>query len=134
MIPGGLDLLAISSLRAARMGISGLVLIALFIVLTLVLITLFSRHHGDATGAGVAGFVALSFMFCTLGSAFGGGALPYLPLCLVSGVGSFAAAGPLLELPVLHRLALAALIPLAFLASSLAGIAVESFVLENALK
>lgn len=127
-------LLAIGSTRAARIGISGLVLVVLFVCLGLALIATLSRHRGDATEAGTWGFLILTFLACILGTYLAAGGPALLTLGLVGGLTALAASGPLLELPLPHRLTLAVLLPLLFVLASVVGNVVEKFFLENALK
>ncbi|MGC6459395.1 MAG: hypothetical protein ACON4R_13625 [Akkermansiaceae bacterium] len=115
--------LGASSLSDARMGISGLVLMAVFIGGGFWLIHFLGRHEYDVHSGGILG-VLVAVMFGVLGGAVAG---HVVVIYLLAGVAAFLSSGPFLGFKGKHRMILAGLLPALSLGSDWLGRLVEDW-------
>lgn len=129
-----LELLAITSLSGARMGIDGLVLLAFYSIGVASLITYLGRHEYDLSGSGIFCVIAISLFSAGIGGAIGDGSMRIAMIFLFCGAAALLTSGPFLEFRVPHRLALALSAPVIYFLSSILGSLIRNLVIENALK
>ncbi len=129
-----LELLAISSLSGARLGIDGLVRLAFYSIGVASLIAYLGRHEYDPSGYAIFGVIAISLISAGIGSAMGDGAMRIAMIFVFCGAACLLTAGPFLEFRVPHRLALALSAPVIYFLSAISGSLIQDLVIENALK
>ncbi len=127
-------ILAISSLSAARLGIDGLVQIAVFAIGMVAAIGFVGRHEYSPSGYAIFGVIAVSLISAGIGGAVGQGLSSLVGGVVFCGAASLLTSGPFLDFRTPHRLVLGAVSPFLLILSIVVGQSVESFVLENALK
>lgn len=128
------EIVAMTSLRAARLGISGVVLIALFLVLVQCLIWATARHESEPLSPGAIGYGFITLIVGWIAAWFGDGLSQLASVFSLCGAAALIASGPLLELRWLHRAIVALTTPLLFILCSLTGAMTEKWFIENALK
>jgi hypothetical protein len=128
------EILAISSLSGARMGIDGIVLIVLFGIGLALTIGFVGRHEYSPSIYGVFGVIAISLISAGIGGAIGQGGSSLAFGLIFCGVASLLTSGPLLDFRFPHRVALGCAAPIFLFLSGIAGTGIQYFILENALK
>ena len=97
------EILAISSLSGARLGISGVVQIVVFGVGMATTIGVVGRHEYNPSGYAVMGIIVISLLSAWMGSAVGQGTASVVWALIFCGAASFLCSGPFLEFRTMHR-------------------------------
>ena len=122
-----------SSVTGARIGILGIILLALYSIGIVSMIAFLSRHEYDPSTEGIFGVIAISLLSAGIGSSFGHDILGVVITSAFCGLSCILTSGFFLGFRLPHQLILAVSSPIILYGSALCGGFVEQVIINKIL-